>query len=174
MLPPFPQLTLENVAEVRRLYDRCRAFFELISEKGLTEDAPERLFVGRPPALPQKNKVVLGIYQDEQLAGVFDILLGYPNAETGFIGLFLLDPDNREMGLGSRAYIQVEAWFQQLGMTEVQLSVQMNNAVGRRFWEKHGFVYVKDVPLLGDDAVNGEVHFFRKTIIPGEILAPGE
>jgi GNAT superfamily N-acetyltransferase len=169
VIPPYPQLTPDDEAAVRRLYARSRAFFELISGKEAGNDAPERLFVGRPAGLPQENKVVLGIYQDEQLAGVFDILLGYPNAETGFIGLFLLDPDYRGVGLGSRAYIRVEAWFQQWGLTEVQLGVQMNNADGRRFWEKHGFVYVKDVPLLGDDAANAEVHFFRKTLVPAEI-----
>ena len=164
MKAPYPQLSPDSLPLVQRLYQRSRSFFELISGKEAAPNAAERLFVGRPAELSIEQKHVLGVFEDDTLVGVFDILMGYPNPDVGFIGLFLLDPDYRRRGLGSDAYRAVEQWFKSLGLCEVQLGVQLNNKAGRLFWESHGFVYLKDVPLRDDDDLNGNVLLFSKAL----------
>ena len=68
MNAPYPQLTVADVPEVRRLYERSRAFFELISGQGPSDDAPERLFTGRPEGLSAEDKIVFGVFQEAQLS----------------------------------------------------------------------------------------------------------
>lgn len=54
-----------------------------------------------PPRITYEDKHYAGYFQDGRLVAVMDLILGYPNEETAFIGLFMMDKDSQGKGLGS-------------------------------------------------------------------------
>ena len=138
---------------VADLFEASEAFFGLFGDRPPTRESAVReshaLFTDRPPNHPLSQKWVLGVEVAGALAGVFDVQLGYPDAATAFIGLFLVHPDARGGGIGARALALLETRLAACGMQRIELGVQMNNPAGRRFWERRGFRYVESRPLLG-------------------------
>ena len=62
----------------------------------------QSLLMMRPEGLAEEAKVVLGVWDGEQLVAVVDLLRGYPNAHTGFIGLLEVHGGHQGKGSGVR------------------------------------------------------------------------
>jgi len=161
---PHPRLGVSDVDRIRALFERCSAFFTLVEGRPPGAAAPEDLLTDLPPDSSLSDKYVLGVMAGDRLVGVFDIQLGYPNADTAFIGLFVLDPAERNQGQGADAYGRVEAWLSKVGIGQIHLGVQMNNPDGRRFWERQGFTFLRDAPLTDADDPTPTVHVLGKTL----------
>ncbi len=73
---------------------------------------------------------------------LIDYLPKHPQDGTTWIGLFLLDASHHGTGTGNRL---LSAFFNQFLSRESQihLAVLPDKAKARRFWEKHGFRYVR-------------------------------
>jgi GNAT superfamily N-acetyltransferase len=154
----------ESVPEVRALFARCVDFFVLVDGKPPTESAADELLTERPPDFPLDDKYALGVFAQDGLVGMFDILVGYPEADIAFIGLFLIDPTRRSQGLGAEAYGRVEAWLANMGMRQIQLGVGVNNQKGRRFWEQRGFEYLRDAVRTDVSNAGETVHLLGKSL----------
>jgi GNAT superfamily N-acetyltransferase len=66
-------------------------------------DAEELLTVG-PPGLPAERKVVLGAVDDDGLACVVDLLRGWPDPATAYIGLLQVHAARQRQGMGRRTH----------------------------------------------------------------------
>ncbi len=81
----------------------------------------------------------LGFSKDKQAVAFLALLEGYPEAETLYIGLFLIDEQFQRKSIGTKIIKTVidEAFCS--GYTALKLSVQENNVSGYPFWKKMGF-----------------------------------
>jgi GNAT superfamily N-acetyltransferase len=59
---------------------------------------------------------------------------------AGYITQFFVAPEHRRQGVGQLLFDSVMEWLAARGVTEVLLNVDLDNAVGNRFWRKNGFV----------------------------------
>jgi RimJ/RimL family protein N-acetyltransferase len=99
----------------------------------------------RGPALPagktSKDDYFFGIYLAAQMIGCADLLRGYPDEKTAFLGLLLISEAYQNKGLGVRACAELE----KIALTWPEISVirgsvvQSNNVVVS-FWERMGAV----------------------------------
>lgn len=56
-----------------------------------------------PPGKSGEDKFYVGFFDGSMLTAVMDLILKYPNDETAFIGLFMVDSASREKGRERRS-----------------------------------------------------------------------
>ncbi|MFI5691943.1 GNAT family N-acetyltransferase [Kribbella sp. NPDC051586] len=102
----------------------------------------QSLLMMRPEGLPEESKVVLGAFAADRLVAVVDVLRGFPNDHTAFIGLLEVHAKYQGLGCGGTTYGLVERY---VGSTwreirTLRLAVVDTNAqVATGFWERQGF-----------------------------------
>lgn len=92
-----------------------------------------------PPGKSPDDKYYLGFFQGEHLLAVMDLILGYPDAETAYIGLFMVDAPRQGQGLGSAIIRDCAAQLRAAGYRSIRLGVDKGNPQSLAFWRKNGF-----------------------------------
>jgi predicted GNAT family N-acyltransferase len=133
------RLEVMDLLELSRLCLRCTAFFELIEGRSATDATAAEILGPLDSAYSHGVRHVWGVKQDGELIAVADLLQGHPDVRDWYIGLLLIDPDNRRKGLGARFCSGILNWINRLNGASVRLIVQQQNARARRFWERQGF-----------------------------------
>jgi RimJ/RimL family protein N-acetyltransferase len=129
-----------DVALVQDLLVRCSAFHELVEGAPPRADEGARLLRDLPPRYDERFLVGLARAEGAPLAGLIDVVGGYPAPAAWWVGLLLLAPGERGRGAGATAYAAFESWVHPRGAREVGLVVHQQNARSRRFWDRLGFV----------------------------------
>lgn len=129
----------QNVDELFAFMQRCSAFFELVDGRAPTSEDAALLIEERPETLDLDRKLLLGLRQRGRLVGVLELLLGYPDDETWYLGLLVFDPALRGAGLGAAVYAAIRQWAVASGARAMRLVVQEQNPSARRFWQAMGF-----------------------------------
>ena len=94
-----------------------------------------------PPGKNLDDKYLIGFYEGEQMIAILDLITGYPDEKTAFIGWFMVDGVLHGQGIGTNLVERLFGWLRERGFLAVRLGCIVENAEGRRFWEKHGFSY---------------------------------
>ncbi len=107
---------------------------------------------------------MLGVYNPiGQLVGFVTSPPDYPSVGDWYIGVMVLAPEERGMGLGEGLYRAFEVWAGEQGAIRILLSVVDDNPRGQRFWERMGFSEMKRVPpKLRGAKTQGVVEMVRR------------
>lgn len=112
--------------------------------KSIPGDARDTL-TDPPPNCTMDQKHVLVLRDGGKAVGVADVVQGFPDSDTAFLGLLLLREDHQRKGMGKSFYRMIEAMVaEKFGCRKIRLAVVDSNPVGP-FWEKMGFVLTGDV-----------------------------
>lgn len=68
-----------------------------------------------------------------------DFIVSFPEEDTIFIGLFMMDVKESGKGKGSFIINEILAAFKKEGYKKARLAYMKGNSQSRRFWEKCGF-----------------------------------
>ena len=155
-------------AELERLYESCREYFELVTGAPPAPDEVDALLRTVPRGRSREDKFVIGFFDaPEHLVGVLDVIRDYPREREWYVGLLLFGPATRGRGLGERVYRRLEEWVLAQGGRALHLIVQQTNPGALRFWERMGF----EVTGMGKQVLAGrELPFLKmtRTIAPAE------
>ena len=102
----------------------------------------QSLLMMRPEDLAEESKIVLGAFAADQLVAVVDLLRGFPNDHTAFIGLLEVHAKHQGLGHGSTTYSLVERYVATTWpeIRILRLAVVDSNAqVATGFWLRQGF-----------------------------------
>ncbi|MFL5274167.1 MAG: GNAT family N-acetyltransferase [Anaeromyxobacteraceae bacterium] len=135
-------LVLRDAALVQDLLERCAEFQAMVEGEPPRADEAARLFRDLPSCYDERCIVGLVAADGARLAGLLDVIGGYPARGAWWVGLLLLAPEERGRGIGAGAYRAFEAWARARGAREVGLVVQQQNPEARRVWDRLGFVEV--------------------------------
>lgn len=58
--------------------------------------------IALPPNVSIENKYYIGFFKNEKLIAIMALILQYPNVDTAFIGLFMMDEHEQGKGIGSK------------------------------------------------------------------------
>lgn len=141
----------QDVTPVLTLMQTDPAFFALGGKQPTAGSIRDDL-VCLPPRCTQAQKHYLGLWKNEQLAAVLDMVEGYPRAHTLFIGLFFLDPAQRRQGTGHMVIDAVIQAAHRAGFSRIRLACLLNNPNGHAFWEAMGFRDLREGQLLDGSA----------------------
>lgn len=136
---------IENEDEVQELLENCGEYLLFQDGEPVAKDAAKELFNAIPESVEPTSKVVLGVFRQERLIGVIDLIKGYPQTEVLTLGLMLLVPSARKQGIGREAYQLLEEWAVSQGYRRIRLGVLNDNCGGLKFWPKNGFIETGDI-----------------------------
>lgn len=125
---------------IAELLSKCHDYFQMVSGRKPNQEDISDFFNSLPPNKTLDEKCSLGLYQNNKLEGVVDIILGYPEPTIAYLGLLLINPKQRGHGLGKQIHSMLSEWLENNGITTIRLGVLESNHRAIRFWEQIGYV----------------------------------
>ncbi|GAX47068.1 GNAT family N-acetyltransferase [Pseudolactococcus reticulitermitis] len=143
--------TSEKYPEILALYERNQDYFALSQNSAVTlSQVAEDVHSGPAQVTPENKKYFLLTDDKDRILGVLDYVLGYPDEQTVFIGLFLVDKIFQGQGIGRAIVTEQMTYFRSIGMAKVRLAVLENNPNGLAFWQRLGFEIIEDNKMSTD------------------------
>ena len=127
--------------------------------------AAQSMITALPPNKTYQDKFVFIAYCEEVPVGCIDLVRGYPDASTAWIGLLLINENLHRYGLGRLSYKKIEEqirlWPE---ITNIMLSVVAKNSVAIPFWQKMGFSLTGEKKPYKHGNIESEVILMRKVL----------
>lgn len=133
------KLTEDDLDDMLNLCLKNRIFYDYCPPQPTKENLKED-FVALPPNKTMSDKFFVGFYKNKKLVAICDLISGYPDAQTAFIGFFMVDVDYQGAGIGTQIISEILQSLKKLCFKFVQLAYVKNNPQSKAFWEKNGFV----------------------------------
>ena len=140
---------LSNAYTIRRLTDadvpmlRNDQYFRYCGGSTTPERVRQDLTLC-PPGTTPAQKHYVGFFDADTLVAVMDLIDGYPDADTAFIGFFMVNKDLQRQGTGTAIVREVLAALRALGYTAVRLGIDKENPQSNHFWRKNGFTVLRE------------------------------
>lgn len=132
------KLTVEDVDLIYGLSIGNPMFYEYcppyVTKESITEDMR-----ALPPGKHLDDKFYVGYFRNNALVAIMDLVLFYPNKNTAWIGLFMMNPQYQGKGYGSKIIEECAAHLKHIGFESVQLAFAKGNPQSEAFWQKNGF-----------------------------------
>ena len=140
---------ISKIYQVRRLgrddvdaiYELCRVnqIFYRYHEPFVTKESILDDMEALPPGKSREDKYYIGFFDGGSLVAIMDLILGYPEADSAWMGWFILSPACQGRGVGSSILRDVEAALRAAGFRELRLAVDRGNPQSWAFWTKNGY-----------------------------------
>ena len=85
----------------------------------------------------QKNYKLISF--NDEILGVVDYLIDYPEKNTVLIGLLIIKNDKQKQGLGTKIFRYLENSFKNKNFLKIRIGVLVDNQIGLSFWKKQNF-----------------------------------
>ena len=129
----------EDVAIILNLQQGNPLYFEYCPPKPSAETVLSDL-KELPEGKSFKDKFYIGFFYDDNLVAIMDFIIAFPQEDTIYIGLFMVDVKESKKGVGSKIIEESLAAFKKEGYKKVRLAYMKGNFQSRSFWRKCGFV----------------------------------
>ena len=120
------------------LYRSNPQYFEAMHDTPTLSSAKADL-AALPPNKTYDDKYYLGFYDHNALIAVMDLILRFPNEQTVFVGLFMVDQAHQRKGIGSLIVSQALDYLKKQSFSACRLGYVQTNPQSRSFWTKNGF-----------------------------------
>ena len=102
-----------------------------------------------PPGIDPSDKYYIGFYQKDTLIALMDLIDGYPEPGTAYIGFFMVNKAYQGQQLGTSIIRDTAAYLKAAGKTAVRLGINKGNPQSTHFWKKNGFFVIREVDRDG-------------------------
>jgi uncharacterized protein len=156
----------EELATLQRIFESDEDFAVRVTghPPGPADAQSTLMFV--PEGKSPDDKAVFGVWAGDELVGILDLLLRYPDDETLCLGLLLIDRDRQGQGIGAAACQALERdllprwpWARRL-----RLSVLRSNDQVLGFWRRMGFTETGEVRPWRYDKLESEAILMDKPV----------
>ncbi|TDU89443.1 acetyltransferase (GNAT) family protein [Kribbella voronezhensis] len=164
------EITGDDVGAVQELIESDAGYTERITGYPPGAADAQSLLMMRPEGIAEDAKVVLGLWDGEQLVAVVDLLRGYPNGHTGFIGLLEVHGGHRGEGAGRTAYelverFVIEEWPEIRVLRLAVVDTNAEQAAG--FWQRLGFEATGEAKPYRYDKLESVARLYEKRLLWG-------
>ena len=136
-----------NHDDVEMIYLFCRAntqYYEYCEKEPSIELIENDLTI-TPPGISLQQKYYIGFFDHESLVAVMDLIMGYPDEDSAFIGFFMMNKNLQGRGFGSNIVNGVLERLKEKGIVRCQLGIDKDNPQSNHFWRKNGFKIIREV-----------------------------
>ncbi len=135
-----------NSEDIGQIYSLCRKntlYYQycpsFVTPESILED-----MAALPPGIPMERKYYVGYYRTGELVAVMDLIDGYSELDSVFIGFFMCAAEIQGRGNGSAIIQELIAFLESIGYKSVRLAWVKGNPQAEHFWMKNGFTEVKE------------------------------
>ena len=132
-------LDLADEKLVDAVFDQLTAYSRLAEGVAKAPGAAMQFLTELPPGCEIRSKHAFAVMKDGEAVGLADLVEGYPDKGTVFIGLMAIVESRHRKGIGGAAWRLVEEFARRLGAARLRLAVVEGNMAGQAFWKKAGF-----------------------------------
>lgn len=135
--------------DVGMIYDFCKKNMQYYAYCGrnISVEVIENDITIAPPGIPMKQKDYIGFFDDEVLVAIMDLIDGYPEADSVYIGFFMMNSELQGNGIGSKIVADCLEYLRNKGFNRCLLGIDKDNPQSNHFWRKNGFEIIKEVEL---------------------------
>ena len=133
------KLNNDDCDDILGLYNSNPQYFIYCPPVPTIETIKKDLII-TPNNIDISNKYFLGFYDKDELFGIIDLITNYPNDETCFIGLFMINGKYQNKGIGSYLIKDICDYIKSIGYKYIKLAYIVENEEAKNFWLKNGFV----------------------------------
>jgi len=160
------RMSLADIAAVQEVYDRCLDYMLLVDGHAADPDGVKEDFQSVPPGKSNEDKYVFGITEHQKgIVGLLDVLRGYPDETTWWIGTLLFVPESRSQGLGEKVVQGFVKYAQAGGAQAIMLGVVEENTRAYKFWLRMGFEFVRETEPRQFGNKMQKVRVMRRNIV---------
>ena len=131
-------LNEDDITEIYALCSKNTLFYQycppFVTKESIAGDMK-----ALPPNKEAFDKYYLGYYDKEKLIAVMDLIGGFPDKDTAFIGFFMTDITIQNSGIGSGIIHDLCSRLKGLGFSGVRLGWVKGNPQAEHFWHKNCF-----------------------------------
>ena len=138
------QITESNYMELAEIYTSNDEFFLITEGKKSDVSGIKNNISSVPPNFDLENKLALSFWRQGKPIAILDLLKGYPDKESIWIGLLLIHGIIQGEGIGSEIVDGIIKSADAEGFSSLQLGVVESNKKGLKFWEKQGFQVMRE------------------------------
>lgn len=152
--------------DVEIILELCRnnpLFYEYTEAKPTKEQILDDM-KATPPGIGISDKYFFGLFEREELVAVMDLVDGYPDQGTSYIGFFMMNPDYQGKHVGTAIIHEVAEYLRTIGKTAVRLAIDKGNPQSTHFWKKNGFEILFEVDVNGWTKLVAEKNLVKKEL----------
>ncbi|MDZ4870226.1 MAG: GNAT family N-acetyltransferase [Alphaproteobacteria bacterium] len=144
-IPNIPGFMVRAIAEsdtreLQALFDADPDYFEMAHARPAAMDEVDQIRKALPPEKTQADKFLhLIIDERNRIAGLTDIIRGFPEPHIWYLGFLYLAKAARGQGLGRRVLQALYPWVRANRGTALRLGVVEENAHARHLYATEGF-----------------------------------
>lgn len=132
------KLTEADIPDILDVYSENTEYFMHCPPSPTRETVKEDL-VALPPKKEATDKYFIGIFDDNCLVAVMDLIDRYPDNQTAFIGLLMVSKSYQRKGIGTYITKALSQTLGAEGYSRIKLGYVKTNLSARSFWLKQGF-----------------------------------
>jgi len=132
--------THADAPAIQALFAQDLEYWAHVEGAPLRENEGRLIFDDKPPSVPDERHHMFLV---DHIA-LLDMLEGYPDEQTWFLGLIFLVPSARNRGLGTRFIEAVCDHARSHGARALRLAVAKVHPDARRLYDRLGFRFVDD------------------------------
>lgn len=158
-------LSPSDTNQLQTLFTQCTDFFVMTNGMAAEATTAAEEFKDVPDGKTSEDVCVFGLVDDrDQLVGTIIGVQSYPNAQTWWLGLMLLAPEQRGKGLGANFFQAFRKWVEDQDYRFISLCAIAPNTVGRQFWRRMGFEEIRQVPSRTYGKLTHDVYVYRLSL----------
>ena len=115
-----------------------------------------------PPGKGLSDKYFFGFFEGDELVAVMDLVDGYPDQGTAYIGFFMVNLHYQGKRVGTSIIDEVTEYLRSIGKTAVRLAIDKGNPQSTHFWKKNEFEILSEVDLNGWTKLVAEKSLVKK------------
>jgi len=155
LISRIPEYEVKRIAEsdyveVHKLQLRNPEYFSYMQDHAVTLDECIEGIRLLPPGTDRNQKYYLGFYNESRLEAILDLVVGYPDSHTAWIGLLMIRGNLRGRGIGSRVFGALADSLKSLSFRLMQLAVIESNDRAFEFWTSMGFKEIRRSKTIED------------------------
>ena len=134
-------------SDAESILDLCKGnplFYQYSEAKPTKEQILEDMHI-TPPEIGLSDKYYIGFFQNSTLIAVMDLIDGYPEPETAYIGFFMMNKEYQGKQLGTAIISETSSYLKTTGKTSIRLGIDKGNPQSAHFWKKNGFAVIREV-----------------------------
>lgn len=148
-LPGLRMMTEKDDAALLRLYETNPFYNAICLDGSPTLENCRKDRTALPPGKDFSSKLFLGYFLEGKLQGVWDLIDGYPEEGSLYVGLLELDGAAQGKGLGHKLMDELIRQAECAGFSCIRLACLEDNAPGLCFWKALGFTVEGRSPWEG-------------------------